>query len=96
MRMEARLILLYKDERSAQAVLKAISPDNAILPSNMTIEACSKNNQVVILIKYHGEKILTLQSTVDDLLSCISVAEKSITVLNKVRQIRYSKRGKSG
>jgi len=33
------------------------------------------------LIMYNGENLLTLQSTIDDLLSCISIAEKTISAL---------------
>ncbi len=89
--MEAKLFILYEDEKMAEAVLEALSPDNVVVPSSLSIEAFSKNNQVVVVIKYRGENFLTLQSTIDDLLSCVSVAEKSIIALNKGRRIRYSK-----
>ncbi len=79
--MEARLSLKYQDERQARAVLEAISPDNIKLPKDLSIEAFVENNRVITVIRYSGDNFLTLQSTIDDLLSCVSVAEKSISAL---------------
>ena len=83
MRVEARISLTYRDEREAKAVSEAVSPDNINLPEGLSIETLVEKNRVITLIKYSGEKILTLQSTIDDLLSCVSIVEKSISALKR-------------
>jgi len=79
--MEARISLAYRKERWAKAILKAISPDNLNAPKSLLIKTFTENNEVITVIKYDGDNFLTLQSTIDDLLSCVSVAEKSILAL---------------
>jgi hypothetical protein len=83
LRVEARISLAYRDGREAKAILEAISPDNINAPRGLTIEAYAEEDRVITVIEYGGESLLTLQSTVDDLLSCVSVAEKSISALKK-------------
>ena len=75
--------MTYVDEEEAKAVLEAVSPDNIDAPEGITINMYAEKNVVVAVIEYSMENLLTLQSTVDDLLSCISVAEKSISALKK-------------
>lgn len=79
--MEARVSLMYQEERKAKAILEAVSPDNVDTPKSLSIKAFTEDNKVILLIKYGGENFLTLQSTIDDLLSCVSVAEKTISAL---------------
>jgi len=79
--MEARISLMYEDERKAKAVLEAISPDNINAPTGLSIETFAEKNQVITVIKYSEGNFLTLQSTIDDLLSCASVAEKSVSAI---------------
>jgi len=81
--MKTRLSLTYPDERKAKAILDAISPDNLNLPKDMSINTFVEKNCVITIIEYNGENFLTLQSTIDDLLSCVSVAEKSISALKE-------------
>ncbi|HIE18833.1 TPA: KEOPS complex subunit [Candidatus Bathyarchaeota archaeon] len=81
MKMEARVSLMYQEERKAKAILEAVSPDNVNTPKSLSIKAFTEDNKVILLIKYDGENFLTLQSTIDDLLSCVSVAEKTISAL---------------
>jgi len=83
LKVEARISISYQDERKAKAVLEAVSPDNINAPKGLSIETFTANNQVITVIKYSGENFLTLQSTIDDLLSCISVVEKSISALKR-------------
>ena len=81
MKMEARISLTYREERKAKAILEAISPDNVNAPKSLSIETFTEKNKVITLIKYDGDNFLTLQSTIDDLLSCVSIAEKTISAL---------------
>jgi len=81
LKVEARISLAYQDEMKAKAIKEAISPDNTSMPKGLSIETFVEENRVVTVIKYSGDNFLTLQSTIDDLLSCVSVAEKSISAL---------------
>jgi len=81
--VEAKISLAYRDEVKAKAINEAISPDNIDAPEGLSIETFTEENRVITLIKYSGANFLTLQSTIDDLLSCVSVAEKSISTLKR-------------
>ena len=81
MRMEARISLEYREERKAKAVLEAVFPDNIDAPKSLSIKTFTENHRVITLIRYDEDSFLTFQSTIDDLLSCVSAAEKTISAL---------------
>jgi len=80
---EAKIILTYDDAKEAKAVSQAVSPDNAGAPKELFIKTEVKGNRVVTTVRYEGERVETFLSTIDDLLSCASTAEKTILVLKK-------------
>ena len=80
--MEAELRLVYKNEREAEAVAKAVSPDNVEVPQGLFIETVQKGFEVITKVKYQN-RLQTLIATLDDLLACISVAEKTFKVAKK-------------
>jgi len=71
------ITIKYSDEKTAKAILGAISPDNMNLPNGMHITACTKRNTVELEIQTN-RSIGSLVSTLDDLLSCIQAAEKAL------------------
>ncbi|MDG6223792.1 MAG: hypothetical protein IAX21_02495 [Candidatus Bathyarchaeota archaeon] len=77
--MEAEICLCYKNEREAQAVAQAVSPDNIEVPKGLSIETTKKDSQVYTKIQCQT-RLQTLIATIDDLLACISVAEKTFKV----------------
>lgn len=80
--MEAEIRLCYKNEREADAVVKAISPDNVEVPPGLYIRTLRKGS--VVQTKVHCQtRLQTLIATIDDLLACVSVAEKSFKIANK-------------
>ena len=80
--MEAKIRLCYKNEREADAVVKAISPDNVEVPPGLYIRTLRKGS--VVQTNVHCQTSLqTLIATIDDLLACVSVAEKSFKIANK-------------
>ena len=83
MKVESRISLVYGEEREAEAILKSISPDNIDLPKGLMIRAFTEKSKLIALITYDGDNLLTLRSTIDDLLSCISVAEKTLYSLRR-------------
>jgi hypothetical protein len=75
--LQATITLEYKNEKTAQAVAEAVSPDNFKAPVDLQIQTDQENNKVVTQIECEG-KLSTLISTIDDLLFSASIAEKTI------------------
>jgi hypothetical protein len=80
--LEAEIRLSYQNEREAEAVAKAVSPDNVEVPSGLHIETVRKGFEVHTKIECQT-RLATLIATVDDLLACVSVAEKTFNVAKK-------------
>jgi len=80
--LEAEIRLSYKNQREAQAVAKAVSPDNVEVPSGLLIETVRNGSEVLTTIECQT-KLATLIATIDDLLACVSVAEKTFQVAKK-------------
>lgn len=80
--MEAEITLKYKDAKDAEAVARAVSPDNIKTPPGLSIKTTSKGNKVVTHIECK-RKIPTFIATIDDLLFCVSTAEKTLQIAKK-------------
>jgi hypothetical protein len=69
----------YCDEITATAIHKAISPDNMDVPKGTHIRTYV--NGVTLEIRVHSERSIgSLVSTLDDLLSCVKAAERTLGV----------------
>jgi hypothetical protein len=77
--LEAEIRLSYGNKREAEAVAKAVSPDNVEVPSGLYIETVRNGSEVHTKIECQT-RLATLIATIDDLLACISVAEKTFNV----------------
>jgi hypothetical protein len=75
--LEAEITLEYDDAKDAEAVTKAVSPDNFKVSPSLPIETTSIGNKAVTYIKC-GRKLPTFIATIDDLLFCVSIAEKTL------------------
>jgi hypothetical protein len=82
--MEAEITLEYNDAKDANAVAKAVSPDNFKVPPSLSIETTSKGNKVVTYIRCK-RKMPTFIATIDDLLFCVSTAEKTLQTAKKLK-----------
>lgn len=74
---EAVIRIVFNDEATAKSIILAVEPDNMQAPSILDIESKVLGRCLEFSITCRG-KLETLIYTVDDLLSCIQVAEKSI------------------
>ncbi len=83
-RLEATITLEYVDVKTAEAIAKAVSPDNFKTPAGLTVKTAIENNKVITEIKCEG-KIATLNATIDDLLFCVSTAEKTLKTIDKTK-----------
>ena len=80
--MEAEIRLSYDNEREAEAVAKAVSPDNVEVPQGLHIETVRSGSEVYTKVECKT-RLQTLIATLDDLLACVSVAEKTFNVAKK-------------
>ena len=80
--MEAEIWLSYKNEREAEAVAKAVSPDNVEVPQGLFIETVQNGSEVITKVECQT-RLQTLIATLDDLLACVSVAEKTFKIAKK-------------
>jgi len=81
--MEAEIVLSYKNEREAEAVAKAVSPDNFKVPRGLFIKTTHEGVEVFTIVRC-DLRLQTFIATIDDLLSCVSVAEKSFTAIKSL------------
>jgi hypothetical protein len=80
--LEAKIQLSYMNSREAQAVAKAVSPDNAKAPQGLRIETVQEGNKVLTHITCKT-KFQTFMATIDDLLESVSVAENTFSAAEK-------------
>jgi tRNA threonylcarbamoyladenosine modification (KEOPS) complex Pcc1 subunit len=82
--LEAKIKLSYKNEKEAEAVAKAVSPDNVEVPLGLLVKTARRGSKVFTTIKCQT-KLQTFIATIDDLLSCVSVAEKTYSVAKEFK-----------
>ncbi len=82
--MEAEIVLNYDDKRIAQAVAEAVSPDNFKTPSGLSIRTAWEGVRVFTEVECEKE-LSTFIATIDDLLFCVSTAEKIIHTTKRLR-----------
>jgi len=78
----ATINLEYADEKMAEAVAAAVSPDNFRTPVGLQIKTTRQDSQVITIIQFEG-KMATFTATIDDLLFSASTAEKTLQVVKK-------------
>lgn len=78
--MEANIDVSYKTMKEATAVAEAVRPDNVKTPKGLSIKTTAHGVKVSTEITCQT-KLETFIATIDDLLSAISVAEKSLSTV---------------
>jgi tRNA threonylcarbamoyladenosine modification (KEOPS) complex Pcc1 subunit len=78
---EAEIILRFPNEDTAQAVAEAVTPDNLQVPEGLNLVMDRKGEELSIKVRC-SKGVGSLLSTLDDLLSCINAAEKSLNGLS--------------
>lgn len=77
--MEAKITLTYKSPREAEAIAKAVSPDNVKVPADLTIKTFKRGSKVITLVECQ-RNFKSFIATIDDILMAVRVAEKAISV----------------
>ena len=85
--MEAKIKLSYKNEREAEAVAKAVSPDNVDVPPGLFVKTVRRGSAVFTTVGCQT-RLQTFIATLDDLLSCVSVGEKAFSVAKRLETHR--------
>jgi len=80
--VKAEIWVGYKNKGEAEAIAKAVSPDNLKTPPGLKVKTLRKGRFVVTLIECK-QKLETFIATIDDLLSCIQTAEKTLGAVRK-------------
>jgi hypothetical protein len=81
--LEAEISLSYKTAREAEAVADAVSPDNVNAPRGLTVKTTRLGTRVLTKIECRT-KLPTFIATIDDLMSAVSIAEKSTSAVKKL------------
>ncbi len=82
--MNGEITLSYKSTREAEAVFQAVTPENVEIPKGLTIKTIRHGTKVFTKIACWTE-LLTFIATIDDLMSAVSVSERSISGVKKNR-----------
>jgi len=76
--IEARVVLKCMDEEEAKSIFEAVSPDD-FEASGFTLKTSRSGRNVVSEVRCL--KLGSLVETLDDLLSCVQIAERTIKIL---------------
>lgn len=77
---ETRITIRYSSPEAAEAIMRAIAPDNLGTPEGMSIEAHVDGSTLSVdVVSSRG--LGSLVSTLDDLLSCVQAAEAALKQL---------------
>jgi len=78
--LETRIQIEYSDSKIAEAIAQAVSPDNFKTPKGLRVQTLREESKVITVITCEN-KLATLIATIDDLLFCISTAEKTLQIV---------------
>lgn len=84
-KLETEIKLEYDDPKDAETVAKSVSPDNSKAPAGLSIETTYEGKEVVTYIKCE-KGIHTAIATIDDLLFCVSTAEKILSTIKRIER----------
>lgn len=78
--MDADIILSYRTVGEAEAVAKAVSPDNIAVPVGLSVITERRGRKVLTKVVCET-RLETFTATLDDFLSAVSVAEKALSAI---------------
>jgi len=78
--VHADIILSYRTAREAEAVARAVSPDNVRVPVGLSVITERKGRKVLTKVVCET-RLETFTATLDDFLSAVSVAERALSAI---------------
>jgi intracellular sulfur oxidation DsrE/DsrF family protein len=82
---KAEIKLICKNKGVAKAISEAVSPDNLKAPRFIKVKTIAKSNKILSKIVC-SKKLDSFMYTLDDLISCIQVADKNLGVIENVKK----------
>ncbi len=82
--MQATITLEYANVKTAEAVAKAVSPDNFKTAVGLQVNTVREDKKVITQIQCDG-KLATFTATIDDLLFSASTAEKTLCTIKRAK-----------
>jgi len=83
--IDAELMIAYGGALTAKSILNSLEPDNKFKLKGLRVKGRIRGKSVIIAI--HCERgILSLINSLEDIFSCIGVAEESISSLKGIRR----------
>jgi len=79
--LKAVIKLIVENVRKARSLFRATIPDNVSTPKYLHMRSLIRGRQIIFTVE--TSRLDTLVSTVDDLLSCIQGAEKSMIAIKR-------------
>lgn len=83
-KLEAEITLEYGDVKTAETIANAVSPDNFKAPPGLFVRTTRTGNEVLTKICCE-RKFSTFVATIDDLLVCVSTAEKTLRTTKRLK-----------
>ncbi len=74
--MKITIKIRHASRKFAESVAKSVSPDNRKAPPNVIVKTRARENITTSIVKC--ERLETFIATVDDLLLCMDVAQKTL------------------
>ncbi|MEM3506627.1 MAG: KEOPS complex subunit Pcc1 [Candidatus Bathyarchaeia archaeon] len=81
---KAKIKLVCVNKGVAKAISEAVAPDNIKAPRSIKVKTITKGNKVFTRIVCR--KIDSFMYTLDDLISCMQVAEKTLGAIKNVER----------
>lgn len=78
--MKAKIRVSFSNSREAEAVSKALQPDDVETPSYLKVSTVSKGRRIESDIICEG-KLETLISTIDDILSSVVMVKRTLSAM---------------
>jgi len=78
--VDAEISLSYRTVIEAEAVVRAVSPDNVRVPKGLFVVTERRGKKVLSEVVCET-RLETFTATIDDLLSAVSVAEKALSAV---------------
>lgn len=82
MLLEGKIQLFYETTKEAEAVAKAVTPDNQKVPQGLFIKTTRRGKKVSTKIQCET-KLHTFVATIDDFLGAVSIAEKTFLAIKR-------------
>ena len=76
-KFKAEVTLEMRNEKLVRAVAESISPDNRNVPEGLKVKTSAKGRRVISIVECN-KRFETFLATLDDLLSCMQAAEKTL------------------